>query len=262
MSGPLLLLGGGGFTSPPGDPALDDAVLDLAGRVEPRVLFLPTASGDAGEQVARFQAAFGRRPVRREVLSLFRLRDLRIPLEDLVLQQDVIYVGGGSLRNLLALWREHALDEVLLRAWAGGAVLAGLSAGAMCWLEGGVTMSAGDPEAVDALGFVPGSLSVHRDSEPERLAVYRDAVASGLLPAGWAVDDGAALLLEPGGDARILAAREGAGAERVEPGAGGVRITELEPEPVTTREPARTADPALDELRAVRELRRGLSASR
>jgi len=260
--GPLLLLGGGGFTSPPGDPALDEVVLDLTGRPEPRVLFLPTASGDAGDQVARFQAAFGSRPVRREVLSLFRLRDLRVPLHRLVLEQDAIYVGGGSLRNLLALWREHALDDLLRRAWEGGAVLAGLSAGAMCWLQGGVTMSAGAPEPVRALGFVPGSLSVHRDSEPERLAVYRDAVATGTLAAGWAVDDGAALLLQPAGGARVLAARPGAGAERVEPDDGAARVTELEAELLAGAVPGSAPDPALDELRAVRELRRGLSASR
>ncbi len=89
------------------------------------MLFLPTASGDAGEQVIRFQSAFGGRRVRREVLSLFRLRDLRVPLRELVLSQDAIYVGGGSLRNLLALWREHDLHELLREAWESGVVLAG-----------------------------------------------------------------------------------------------------------------------------------------
>ena len=112
------------------------------------------------------------------MLSLFRLRDLRVPLRELVLSQDAIYVGGGSLRNLLALWREHDLDALLREAWEAGIVLAGLSAGAMCWFEGGITMSAGAPEAVTGLGLIPGSLSVHRDSEPERLPAYHDAVAA------------------------------------------------------------------------------------
>jgi peptidase E len=257
----LLALGGGGFTSAPGDVALDDLVLDLTGRAEPRVLFLPTASGDAGEQVARFHAAFGRRPVRRDVLSLFRLRDLRVPLRQVVLEQDAIYVGGGSLRNLLALWREHDLDALLREAYEAGTVLAGLSAGAMCWFQGGVTMSAGRPEAVTGLGLVPGSLSVHRDGEPERLPAYVEAVAGGLLPSGWAVDDGAALLVRDEVITRVVAARPGAGAERVARGAGGVTSAAEDAELLASSRPAE-ADAAVIELRAVRELRRGLGARR
>ena len=257
----LLALGGGGFSSQPGDPALDDLVLDLTEQPEPRVLFLPTASGDAGHQVASFHSAFGGRPVRREVLSLFRLRDLRVPLRELVLSQDAIYVGGGSLRNLLALWREHDLHELLREAWESGVVLAGLSAGAMCWFEGGVTMSGGRAEAVPGIGMIPGSLSVHRDSEPERLPFYLDQVAVGALPGGWAVDDGAALLVRDLTVARVVASRPGAGAERV--GRDGTRVTsakeQVELLAAVTHAPS---DPAVDELRALRELRRGLSAPR
>ena len=258
----LLALGGGGFSSRPGDPALDDLVLDLTEQATPRVLFLPTASGDAGEQLARFQAAFGGRPVQREVLSLFRLRDLRVPLRELVLSQDAIYVGGGSLRNLLALWREHDLHELLREAWESGVVLAGLSAGAMCWFQAGITMSGGTPEAVTGLGLIPGSLSVHRDSEPERLPFYRDQVAAGALPAGWAVDDGAALLVRDLTVARVVSSRPGAGAERVERRGTGAVTTEEQTELLAST-PHAPADPAVEELRALRELRRGgLSASR
>ena len=250
----LLVLGGGGFASPPGDPALDELVLELTGRPDPRVLFLPTASGDAGEQVARFHAAFAGWPVRREVLSLFRLRDLRVPLHRLILGQDAIYVGGGSLRNLLALWREHELDILLREAWEAGVVLAGLSAGAMCWFDGGVTMSAGQPEVVEGLGFVRGSLSVHRDSKPERLPVYREAVAAGALPPGWALDDGAALLLRAGEGPRVISAQAGG---RSSASSRGTRASSSPRSPPrrSPRTPA-ARDPALDELRAVREMHR------
>jgi dipeptidase E len=253
----LLALGGGGFTSSSADAALDHLVLDLTDRAEPRVLFLPTASGDAAEQLARFHAAFGRRPVRREILSLFRLRDLRVPLRDLVLSQDAIYVGGGSLRNLLALWREHDLDLLLREAWESGIVLAGLSAGAMCWFEGGITLSAGAPEAVAGLGFVPGSLSVHRDSEPDRLPAYRTAVAGGELPGGFAVDDGAALLVRDTTVARIVASRPGSGAERVWRD-GESALVCSEPAELLGCDCAAPADPAVDELRALRESQRWL----
>ena len=104
--------------------------------------------------------------------------------------QHVIYVGGGSMINLLALWRAHGLDEILRDAWQAGIVLAGLSAGSMCWFEHGITKSHGRPTPTDGLGFLPGSNSVHYDGEPERRPAYLEAVASGVLPPGYGVDDG------------------------------------------------------------------------
>src|SRR3954452_20138396 len=98
------------------------------------------------------------------------------------------------MRNLLAVWRAHRLDGVLEQAWRRGVVLAGLSAGAMCWFEGGVTRSAGPPEPIAGLGLLPGSLTVHADGEPERLPVWLEAVRTGALPGGWAADDGVGLL--------------------------------------------------------------------
>ena len=194
MTRTILAMGGGGFTADPGDPALDELALQLAGRPVPRILFLPTASGDPREQIGRFHAAFGDRPCEPDVLSLFRLADVRRPLREIVLSQDVIYVGGGSMRNLLALWREHGLDRLLRDAWDRGVLLAGLSAGAMCWFQGGVTTSAGRPAPAPALGLLPGSLSVHADGQPDRAPVFRDAVRTGVLPGGWLADDGVGLL--------------------------------------------------------------------
>jgi peptidase E len=128
------------------------------------------------------------------VLSLFHLGESRLDPVSHLLAQDAIYVGGGSMRNMLAIWREHGIDEAMRVAWHRGAVLAGLSAGAMCWFEGGVSMSGGAAEPVPGLGLLPGSLSVHLGGEGERWPVYRAAVGSGALPAGYAADDSAALL--------------------------------------------------------------------
>ena len=124
--------------------------------------------------------------MRAQHVSLFRLGDLERPLEEIVLEQDVVYVGGGSMRNLLAIWSAHGLDELLTRAWRRGTVLAGISAGAMCWFEGGVTCSSGAPEPIDGLGLLKGSLTVHADGEPERLPVWLKSVRVGTLPGGWA----------------------------------------------------------------------------
>ena len=123
----------------PANPLLDDYVLTLAAAKEPRILFLPTASGDTTTQINAFYARFGGRACIPRYVSLFRLGEEERPLEEIVLEQDIVYVGGGSMRNLLAIWRAHKLDEILLEAWRKGTVLAGISAGAMCWFEGGVT---------------------------------------------------------------------------------------------------------------------------
>jgi dipeptidase E len=246
----ILALGGGGFTAPPGDPCLDELVLQLAGAPVPRILFLPTASGDPRDQIGRFHAAFGDRPCEPEVLSLFRMGDLRRPLRDVVLSQDVIYVGGGSMRNLLAIWQVHGLDRLLRDAWERGVVLAGLSAGAMCWLEGGVTTSSGAPEPTPGLGFLPGSLSVHADTEPRRRAVYLAAVADGMLPPGWIADDGVGLLFRDMALERVVSARPRARAARVHLVDGAVVETPIEPELIA---PAPRGVPAdVRELRATR----------
>ena len=247
-------MGGGGFTMEPGDPALDDLVLELASAREPKVLFLATASGDATSQLSAFRAAFGGRACDAQYLSLFRLHGQTRSLRDVVLAQDVVYVGGGSMRNMLAIWKAHGLDTILREAWERGIVLAGLSAGAMCWFEGGVTMSGGPPETIPGLGLLPGSLSVHADGEPERLPVWLASVRDGTLPGGWALDDGAAIVWRGQAADRLVAARPGARALRADCVAGELVRRVVEPELLGT--PAtRRLDPAIEEFREVSEWR-------
>ena len=205
----ILAMGGGGFTMER-ESALDRFVLTLTGRPVPKVCFLPTASGDPTDQVTRFHERFGAWPCEPSTVSLFHLgRDRIDPVEHL-LAQDAIYVGGGSMRNMLAVWREHGVEEAMRTAWERGVVLAGLSAGAMCWFEGGVSKSGGVPEPVLGMGLLPGSLTVHLDGEPERLPIYRSAVLTGTLPPGYAADDGAALLFAGTEPAECVASRPGA----------------------------------------------------
>jgi dipeptidase E len=219
----ILAMGGGGFTMQERCDALDRFVLALTGREVPKVCFLPTASGDPREQTTRFQERFGNWPCEPSILSLFHLgRDRIDPIAHL-LAQDALYVGGGSMRNMLAIWREHGIDDAMRTAWERGIVLAGLSAGAMCWFEGGVSMSGGAPEPVRGIGLLPGSLSVHLGGESERLPIYRDAVATGELPPGYAADDGAAVLYAGTKLLECVASRPGARVVRVDAdGRGGV----------------------------------------
>jgi|HubBroStandDraft_3_1064219.scaffolds.fasta_scaffold01285_6 dipeptidase E len=257
----IFAMGGGGFTMEPANPLLDDFVLSLTPAGEPRILFLPTASGDTTTQINAFYARFGGRACVPEHLSLFRLGDLECTLEQLVRAQDIVYVGGGSMRNLLALWRAHGLDELLIDAWRRGVVLAGISAGAMCWFDGGITRSSGAPEPFAGLGLLPGSLTVHADGEPERLPVWLAAVRSGALPGGWAADDGVGLLFRGERLERVVSSRPGGGAQRVDALAGELVRHRLEPELLGGEQPRER--PAVDddvrELRRVHRLRREMT---
>lgn len=227
----IFAMGGGGFTMETSS-ALDDFILGLAAAREPRICFLPTASGDPDAQIARFHGAFADKVCQPSFLSLFRLGGGQappVPLRELLLSQDIVYVGGGSMRNLLAIWRVHGLDEILHEAWERGVVLAGLSAGAMCWFQWGVTKSTGVPEPVEGLGLLPGSLTVHADGEPERVPVHRASVGTGVMPGGWEADDGVGLLFRGTRLERAVSSRPDARAQRVERVADDVICTPLLP---------------------------------
>jgi peptidase E len=264
--GAIFAMGGGGFTMEPSNPLLDDYVLSLARAPRPRVLFLPTASGDTLEQMNAFRACFAGRACLPEQLSLFRLHGARRSLEEIVLAQDIIYVGGGSMRNMLAIWQAHGLDLMLVEAWRRGAVLAGLSAGAMCWFEGGVTRSGGPPEPIAGIGLLHGSLTVHADGEPERLPVWLRSVGEGTLPGGWALDDGVGLLFRGRGVERAVSSRPGAGAERVDAVGGELVRRRLDVEllvnPRGMRERLRSEDDAVREFREIRQMRGGMLLDR
>jgi peptidase E len=161
----------------------------------PRVLHVNTAGGDQrfveGQELEAARAV----GVTASHLRFFPRRNVP-SLREAVFGADVVWVSGGSLVALLAVWRANGLDEVLRAAWRAGVVLAGGSAGGICWHEGGVTQSFGpQPVAVaDGLGLLPGSLGVHTDSDPRRLPAYRAAVDTGALPAGIALDEGVGLV--------------------------------------------------------------------
>jgi dipeptidase E len=251
----IFAMGGGGFAMEPDNPALDEHILGLPAKRVPKVCFLPTASGDAEGQLRRFYATYGDRPCEPTHLSLFRLGRRPVDVAEILLGQDVVYVGGGSMRNMLAIWREHGLDRILSEAWRRGIVLAGLSAGAMCWFSGGVTTSSGRPEPTRGLGLLPCSLSVHLDGEPDRKPVFLNAVREGVLPPGFAADDGVGLLFRDRRFVRAVSSRPGAGALRVD--RNGTRPIDVE-RGATAAAPERDRTPPFEVLE-LRRLRYGSS---
>ncbi|MGA2500389.1 MAG: peptidase E [Tepidisphaeraceae bacterium] len=188
----IVAMGGGGFLVAGDDGVLDDYVLSLAPKGRPRVCFLATAGGDSRESIVKFYEAFPAKRAEASHLPLFGVP--RKDSREFLLSQDVIYVGGGNTANMLAVWRVHGVDRVLREAWRRGIVLAGVSAGMLCWFEGGVTDSFGRPLSAirDGLGFLKGSACPHYDGETDRRPTYHRLLRRG-LGAGVAADDWAAI---------------------------------------------------------------------
>jgi peptidase E len=249
----IVALGGGGFGAGGRDHALDAYVAALAGPQNPRICLLPTASGDPHEQIARFNATFRHLGCQTSHLSLFRLGEQPVAVRQHLLAQDAIYVGGGSMLNLIAIWRAHRLDRILEEAWRGGILLCGVSAGSMCWFEAGITRSHGKPRPSPGLGFLPGSNCVHYDADPLRRPSYHEHVARRRVPAGYGVDDGAALVFDGTELAEVVSGRPTAGACRVELVNREIVETPLEVRRLEHVEVQRRGDdPALGELQSLR----------
>jgi dipeptidase E len=225
----IVALGGGGFLMEPDNPRLDRYILSLAPRSPAKICYVPTASGDSHYNIARFYEAF---PVDRCLPSHLRLFGRKIQdLRTFLLDQDIVYVGGGATTYMLAIWRLAGLDAVLREAWERGIVLSGISAGALCWFEAGLTDTFGRPlQALrDGLGFLPGSFCPHYDGEQDRRPAFHAAVGDGTVPPGLAADDGAAVVYRGTAVAETVSSRPAARAWRVERTAQGVRETEIVP---------------------------------
>lgn len=198
-----------------GNTLLDDYVISLTGAERPRVCFLPTASGDADHYVVRFYRAFSSSRCEPSHISLFRRETGVGDPRAHVLEQDVIYVGGGSLVSLLGTWRAHGIDEILREAWHAGVVLCGGSAGSLCWFSHAVSaFHEGPSRCVEGLGLLPWSNAVHYGEEPGRRSAFCDAVAGG-IPSGYGVGDGAALHFIGTELAEVISSRLGARAVHV-----------------------------------------------
>ncbi len=188
----IIAIGGSGFASSDkyghDKLAMERYFLAQTGKENPRVCFIPTASGDAPVYIVNFYQAFNALDCRPSHLSLFNLPTA--DLESFIMHQDAIFVGGGNTKSMIALWREWKLDRYLRQAWEAGVVVGGVSAGSICWFEEGVTDSIpGDLTRVAALGFLKGSNCPHYDGEKNRRPMYKKLLLEGKIGPGLAIDD-------------------------------------------------------------------------
>ena len=215
MNRQIIALGGGGFSDEPDNPLLDDYILRQSSKDSPKICFIGTASGDSEVYIQNFYKSFGKKDCTPSNLALFYGHTDKI--EEFILDQDILFVGGGNTRNMLVLWKEWGLDKIIRKAYDQGIILSGVSAGSICWFEQGLTDSVPKQlNTLNCLGFLKGSNCPHFDGEPQRQPVYRQVIANGNMKAGIACDDGVALHFVNEKLERIVSSRENKRAIRFE----------------------------------------------
>ena len=221
----IIAIGGGGFYRDSENLGLERYIVQQTGTADPRVAFVPTASAEPDNYLVSFYTVFLRLGCRPSHLSFFkRTADLRACL----LNQDVIFVGGGNTKSMLAVWREWGVPEILREAWESGIVLTGVSAGAICWFEQGVTDSwAGELRSLDCLGFLPGSCCPHYDGEADRRPSYHRLLAGGEISSGVAIEDWTGVHYRETEVHRVVASKAGARAYSVRVVNGSVQEVPL-----------------------------------
>ena len=229
MASHIVAMGGGGFLMEPQNPLLDQYVLNLTGKPRPKICYLPQASGESRDGIINFYRTFTRLGAEPSDLSLFQPHTYDI--EGFLKAQDVIYVGGGNTKSMIALWREWGLDRILREASAGETVLAGVSAGANCWFEECSTDSVfGRLSAISCLGYLQGSFCPHYDGEAERRPWLLKTIGAGEMLNGYAMEDGAAAHFIDGKFSKVVASRPQANGYYVERSGDQAVETRLERE--------------------------------
>jgi dipeptidase E len=232
----VLAIGGGSFLMEDGPSPIDGLILRLTGKPKPRVCFVSTPSGDLPEHIDRFDLAFSSEVCDPSHLAFFRKPGPRsIPLADIenhVLKQDVVYVGGGNTKSALGVWREWGLDKTLVKAYDAGVLLCGMSAGAMCWFEAGITdsFSGAAYRPLAGLGLLAGGCAVHYNTDPQRRPRLHAALHAGAIPSTVAIDDMSAVLYEEDRLCRVYKWGNGQGAYLTVAEATGVVETALQAE--------------------------------
>ena len=163
----IIAIGGGGFGREIKDLKIEQYIVKQCQKEKPSICFIPTATGDDIGYIENFYKAFDSLNCKTSHIDFFKRT---INLEKHINNQDIIFVGGGNTKSMLAVWREWGLDKILFNAYSNGTIMSGVSAGAICWFQQGITDSWKEYQAVlPCLGFINGICCPHYDEEPERI---------------------------------------------------------------------------------------------
>ena len=187
----IIAIGGGGFGANPGQGIIEEYILRQTKKKNPKICFIPTATGDNEAYKVNYYSTFTNLDCCPSHLDFFK----RTPnLNDLILSQDAIFVGGGNTKSMLAVWREWGLDKILKKAYLKGTVMSGVSAGAICWFQNGITDSwESNLKMMPCLNFVKGTCCPHYDEEPERKPAVKNLLLRNKIKNVYVIDGGAAL---------------------------------------------------------------------
>ena len=194
--GQIIAIGGGGFGRNPNKPLIEEYIVNQSNASKPNILFIPTASAEDKGYTVNFYKAFGQFNTSLSVLNFFQ----RTPrLDSLINKQDIIYVGGGNTKSMIAVWKEWKLDKLLYKAYNRGAILCGVSAGSICWFNKGITDSwASNLNIMDCLSILPGTCCPHYDSEADRRPIVHKLIEENTISECYASEDGAAIHFDNG----------------------------------------------------------------
>ena len=191
MDRQIIAIGGGGFGRHPGVGIIEKYILQQSDKEKPNICFIPTATGDSDSYKVSYYATLNKLNCNPTHLDFFK----RTPnLEELIKNQDIIFVGGGNTKSMLSVWKEWGLDIILKKAYMEGTIMSGVSAGAICWFENGVTDSWADKlNIMECLSFTKGNCCPHYDEESERKPSLSQFINEGILRDCYAIDGGCAL---------------------------------------------------------------------
>ena len=208
----IIAIGGGGFGANPGQGIIEAYILKQTKKKKPKICFIPTATGDNEAYKVNYYSTFTKLDCEPTHLDFFK----RTPdLKKLILNQDAIFVGGGNTKSMLAVWKDWGLDKILRTAYRNGVVMSGVSAGAICWFQQGVTDSwSSDLKIMSCLNFVKGTCCPHYDEEPERKPAVKKFLMSGKIKDVYAVDGGVALHIKDEKEFKSVVFRKDKGSYR------------------------------------------------
>lgn len=190
----IVAIGGGGFGRSTGSLKIERYIKNLCKRKRPRICFIPTATGDSDLYKLNFYKAFSSIDCRPSHIDLFKRT---IDLKKHIDKQDAIYVGGGNTKSMIAVWKEWHLDRILKEAYDRGIVMSGVSAGAICWFEKGITDSwENNLQIMNCLGFVRGTCCPHYDEEKERIPFVKKMLEKSFIDHCIAIEGNCALHIE------------------------------------------------------------------
>ena len=187
----IVAIGGGGFGRSLGALEIEKYIISLMNKKRPKICFIPTASGDSSLYKLNFYRAFSKLDCITSHIDLFSRTE---NLEEKIFTQDIIYVGGGNTKSMLAVWKEWNLHEILQNAYDKGVIMSGVSAGAICWFEKGITDSyAQELTIIDCLGIVEGIACPHFDEEKEREPYVNEVIKREIVKSCICIEGNCAL---------------------------------------------------------------------